>query len=207
MGGSTAIPRSATVVRMPRGGDRPLDPPPRARPARLTAQVCLLCGSTSTTVPEPDCAHGRTVRLAAITPEIADLVGRIRRARHGIAAALATLHDLADLERLAGRALVDDEPDVVAMGNLVHLRPRWEIDPRYPSRRPAPSPIVPDRDPPKRLPVTPPGGLVLQPQSASGSKRSRAARLPPPPRRPAPADGSRDLFDAPDPPPGPGRCS
>lgn len=167
-----------------RGGDhRPLDPPPRVRPARLTAQVCLLCGSTSTTVPEPDCAHGRTVRLAAITPEIADLVTRIRRARHGIAAALATLHDLADLERLAGRALVDDEPDVLPMGNLVHLRSRWEIVPRD-GRRPSPAPE------PKRL--TPPA-LVLQPLQPQSVKRSR-----PVPRRPAPGapvDGPRDLFD------------
>ena len=117
---------------------RPLDPPPVVRPARLVAEVCLLCGSTSTNVPEQDCAHGRTALLSEVTSQIADLVGRVRRMRHGMAGALASLGDLVELERLAGRALVDEAPEVYPSENVVYLR-RFEVCPE-PTQSPTPAP-------------------------------------------------------------------
>lgn len=163
---------------------RKLDPvnPPRA--SRLTAEVCLTCGSLTPTRPDPFCSHGSTAALVELTPAIADLVGRIRRARHGMTAALATLGELVDAERLRGRAVLR-EPDVEAMPeNVVFLRPRDELVQNPYTTTEASEPA---RSPSSAAPSVPP--LVLeverpQPKPRRSPPASTPRRVPEPPSTP-----------------------
>lgn len=99
----------------------------RLRPIATAAEVCLRCGSTDPATLAPDCAHPRVARFVDLRPELADLVIRVHRARAYLAHAVAELGAAADLERLAGRALVDEEPDALPPpANVAFLRPRDE---------------------------------------------------------------------------------
>lgn len=187
------------------------DPP---RPVRLTVELCLLCGSTSPAVPAPDCAHGRVARLAALPEDVSNLVVRIRRARHGITAALATLGEIVELERLAGRARVTDAAPVYDPGdNVVFLRPRdtYANDDGSPAvPPPQASPRAPQRlasRPPLTAPAAPSWSLSA-PEPSRRRKRSGPSpsgsqvaplQASPPTSPPSPALG---LFD---PPPSTGR--
>lgn len=113
--GSAGYPR-----RMDPGGHR-------LRPIATAAEVCLRCGSTDPATLAPDCAHPRVARFVDLRPELADLVIRVHRARAYLAHAVAELGAAADLERLAGRAIVDEEPDALPPpAGVVYLRPRDE---------------------------------------------------------------------------------
>lgn len=99
----------------------------RLRPIATVAEVCLRCGSTDPATIAPDCAHPRVARFVDLRPELADLVIRVRRARSYLDHVVAELGAAADLERLAGRALVDEEPDALPPpANVAFLRPRGE---------------------------------------------------------------------------------
>jgi len=99
----------------------------RLRPIATAAEVCLRCGSTDPATLAPDCAHPRVARFVDLRPELADLVIRVHRARSYLAHVVAELGAAADLERLAGRALVDEEPDALPPpANVAFLRPRDE---------------------------------------------------------------------------------
>lgn len=99
----------------------------RLRPIATAAEVCLRCGSTDPATLAPDCAHPRVARFVDLRPELADLVIRVRRARSYLEHVVAELGAAADLERLAGRALVDEEPDALPPpANVAFLRPRDE---------------------------------------------------------------------------------
>ena len=99
--------------------------------------------------------------------------------RHGMAGALASLGDLVELERLAGRALVDEAPDAYPAGNVVYLR-RFEVCPE-PTQSPTPAPPARARA----------AGFELKP-----TKPKRKVRRPDavPPKRPEPS-GVGDLFE------------
>lgn len=99
----------------------------RVRPITTTVELCLRCGSTEPAVLSADCAHPRVARLVELRPELADLVTRLRRARSYLDHVALELTAAAELERLAGRALLDDEPDAFAPpAGVVFLRPRDE---------------------------------------------------------------------------------
>ena len=99
----------------------------RLRPIATAAEVCLRCGSTDPATLAPDCAHPRVARFVDLRPELADLVIRVHRARSYLEHVVAELGAAADLERLAGRALVDEEPDALPPpAGVVYLRPRDE---------------------------------------------------------------------------------
>ena len=95
--------------------------------------------------------------------------------RHGMAGALASLGDLVELERRAGRALVDEAPGVYPSENVVYLR-RFEVCPE-----PTPAPPARARA----------AGFELKP-----TKPKRKVRRPDavPPKRPEPS-GVGDLFE------------
>ncbi|TAK23832.1 MAG: hypothetical protein EPO40_25055 [Myxococcaceae bacterium] len=100
---------------------------PRVRPITTTVEVCLRCGSTEPAELAPDCAHPRVVRLVELRPELADLVTQLRRARSYQAHIASELAAAAERECLAGRARVDEEPDVLTpRAGVVFLRPRDE---------------------------------------------------------------------------------
>ena len=99
----------------------------RLRPIATAAEVCLRCGSTDPATLAPDCAHPRVARFVDLRPELADLVIRVHRARSYLEHVVAELGAAADLERLAGRAIVDEEPDALPPpAGVVYLRPRDE---------------------------------------------------------------------------------
>ena len=191
------------------------DPP---RPVRLTVELCLLCGSTSPAVPAPDCAHGRVARLASLPDEVSDLVVRIRRARHGITAALATLGEIVELERLAGRAkLTEDAPVYDPGDNVVFLRPRdtYANDDGSPA---VPPPQAAPRSP-QRLASQRPAPRSPQPAPAAPSwslsapepsrRRKRSAPSPsgsqPAPLQASPSSPPSPALGLFDPPPSTGR--
>ena len=145
---------------------------PHVRPITTTVEVCLRCGSTEPAELAPDCAHPRVVRLVELRPELADLVTQLRRARSYQAHIADELAAAAERECRAGRARVDEEPDVLTpRAGVVFLRPRDErLREPYlgvPEAPPAPPwASAPVGLPPQR-PVRPrrrPGPSVEQPE-------------------------------------------
>lgn len=99
----------------------------RVRPITTTVEVCLRCGSTEPASLSQSCSHPHVARLVELRPELADLVTQVRRARSYLDHVVRELTAAAELEQLAGRALLDDEPDAFAPpAGVVFLRPRDE---------------------------------------------------------------------------------
>lgn len=99
----------------------------RVRPITTTVEVCLRCGSTEPAALSQNCSHPHVARLVELRPELADLVTQVRRARSYLDHVVRELTAAAELEQLAGRALLDDEPDAFAPpAGVVFLRPRDE---------------------------------------------------------------------------------
>lgn len=96
-------------------------------PIKTTVEVCLRCGSTEPMVLTAECPHPHVARFVELRPELADLVTRLRRARSYQAHVAGELAAAAALEQLAGRAVLDDEPEVFLLpAGVVFLRPRDE---------------------------------------------------------------------------------
>ncbi len=179
----TSAPRRKVTDRSARGYARAVTDQ-RVRPITTTVELCLRCGSTEPAVLLADCAHPRVARLVELRPELADLVTRLRRARSYLDHVARELAAAAELERLAGRALLDEAPDAFAPpAGVVFLRPRDERV-RAPDAEEEEA-AVPPPWPPVRLP--PPERAEARPHR--------------PKRRAEAADDQPELFQPPPRPP------
>lgn len=166
----------------------------RVRPITTTVELCLRCGSTEPAVLSVDCAHPRVVRLVELRPELADLVTQVRRARSYLDHVVRELTAAAELEQLAGRALLDDEPDAFAPPEgVVFLRPRDERSrssdvaegvfsaPPWAAQPSSSTPAVPPSPArPRRRPATPDDG---QPELFQRTPTTAPSGHPPSRRR------------------------
>jgi len=158
-----------------------------ATPLKITAEICLVCGSPNPDEAAPDCTHPKVARFAELSTELRDLVIRIRRARAYAKVALVTLSEGARMEQAAGRAIVDDQSVGYSPGaNVLFLHRRGELVREEADPPPEPVRLSPPASGPK-----PPALKLTPPRKKRKASPHPNQNLPPRPKRGA---GTGDLF-------------